>query len=287
MDGERVPDEWVGQGVVVRLASIEARGVEIPATLDEIRDDGVALSQIGELGPGPITFCPWDSVGGIHPRSAPPHDRMLEGATRGESETIPEGFRGTSVRTLQRVVPVVQKASVGSITVALDSVERHEGGDGVLRFLISSDTEYLGMPEPEVSVRDVSGHSYRVLSNRASSSGDETEVSMHALGLPEPAELEADDLHLTEIDHRHGDAEGASWEDPSPFRFTQRWFHPPTPWASVSYSVSYSRARPAAGLCAPPRRPAGRSPRRARRVRSGAGRRGGRRSRAPLPRRGR
>jgi len=117
-------------------------------------------------------------------------------------------------------VPVVHKVTVGGVTAALASVELHEGGNGVLRFLISSDTEYLGMPEPEVSVRDEAGHRYETLPDRASSSGNEVKVSMHALGLPEPAELEVEITRLTEFDHRHGGVEVASWEGPWTFRFS-------------------------------------------------------------------
>lgn len=231
MDRERVPDEWVGRGVVVRLANVEARGAEILATLDEIRDDGVSLSRIGELGPGPIMFCPWDSVREVRPQSAfnrMPHDQAPEGEVRLTERRsgrgpepvvpIPEGFRGASARTLRRVVPFVQKVGVGGVTVALASVELHEGGNGVLRFLISSTSEHLGTPEPEVRVRDGSGRHYAILFARASSSGDEMEVSMHALGLPEPAELEVEIARLTEIDHRQ-DVEVASWEGPWTFRF--------------------------------------------------------------------
>jgi hypothetical protein len=235
VDRERVPDEWVGQGVVVGLASIEAMGAEVLATLDEIRDDGVSLSRIGELGPGPTMFCPWDSIRQVRPRSEldrMPHDEMPEGAPEGkvwmeelsgvgpEPAPIPEGFRGASARTLQKVVPVVQKAGVGGVTVALASVEVHEGGNGILRFLISSDTEYLGMPEPAIRVRDDSGRSYVVLPDHAGSSGDGVEVSVHALGLPEPAELEVEIARLTEFDYRHDDAEVASWEGPWTFRFS-------------------------------------------------------------------
>jgi hypothetical protein len=53
----------VGHKVAARLTSVEARGVEIVATLEEVRDGGVMLlSEVGELGPGPIIFCPWDSL---------------------------------------------------------------------------------------------------------------------------------------------------------------------------------------------------------------------------------
>jgi hypothetical protein len=176
-------------------------------------------------------FCPWDSIRQVRPQSAfgrVPHERAPESEVWLEERSgvgpepvpIPEEFRGASARTLQRVVPVVQKVSVGGVTAALASVELHEGGTGVLRFLISSDTEYLGMPEPEVSVRDDSGRSYVVLPDHAGSSGGEVEVSMHALGLPEPADLEVEITRLTEFDHRHGDLEVASWEGPWTFRFS-------------------------------------------------------------------
>jgi hypothetical protein len=52
----------VGRKVAVRLTNVEAQGVELIATLDEVRDDGIVLSEIGELGLGPTLFCPWDSL---------------------------------------------------------------------------------------------------------------------------------------------------------------------------------------------------------------------------------
>ncbi len=67
----------VGHKVAARLTSVEARGVEIVATLEEVRDGGVMLSEVGELGPGPIIFCPWDSLHWVRDRSpwlAPPHE---------------------------------------------------------------------------------------------------------------------------------------------------------------------------------------------------------------------
>ena len=73
--------------MVVRLASIEAMGAEVIATLDGIRADGVSLSRIGELGPGPTMFCPWDSIRQVRPQSEldrMPHERAPEGAPEGE-----------------------------------------------------------------------------------------------------------------------------------------------------------------------------------------------------------
>ena len=52
----------VGHKVAVSLNNVEARGVELIGTLDEVRDDGIVLSEIGELGPGPTMFRPWDSL---------------------------------------------------------------------------------------------------------------------------------------------------------------------------------------------------------------------------------
>lgn len=236
MDREQVPDEWVGRWVMVRLASIEAMGAEVIATLDGIRADGVSLSRIGELGPGPTVFCPWGSIRQVRPGSGSdrmPHERVADGSPEveiwleeqppgegPEPVPIPEGFRGPSAFTLERVVPVVQKVTVDGVTVAFASVELHEGGNGILRFLISSGTGYLGMPEPEVGVRDDAGRRYETLPDKASSSGNEVKVSTHALGLPEPAELEVEITRLTEFDHRHGDLEVTSWEGPWTFRFS-------------------------------------------------------------------
>ena len=51
-----------GRKVAVRLTNVEARGVELVATLEEVREDGIVLSEVGELGPGPTMFCPWESL---------------------------------------------------------------------------------------------------------------------------------------------------------------------------------------------------------------------------------
>ncbi len=49
MDREEVSG-LVGRKVAVRLNSFEARGLELVATLDEAREDGIVLSEIGKLG---------------------------------------------------------------------------------------------------------------------------------------------------------------------------------------------------------------------------------------------
>ena len=74
MDREEISG-LVGHKVAVRLNSVEARGVEIVATLEEVRDDGVVLSEVGELGPRPTIFCPWDSLHRV--RDRPPSGQDL------------------------------------------------------------------------------------------------------------------------------------------------------------------------------------------------------------------
>ena len=157
----------VGHKVAVRLNSVEARGLEMVATLEEARDDGVILSEIGELGQGPTLFCPWDSLHRVRERPpwlAPPHEEPEEGMRSSETyemrEVAPEPAperRRPSARTLERVVPVAQRVRVGGITVAIASIELHGEGLGMLRWWISFGEKVLredpdlgfGMPEPE------------------------------------------------------------------------------------------------------------------------------------------
>lgn len=54
----------------MRLTSSEAQGAEILATLQNKDDDGITLSDIGELGPGPTMFCLWDAVRDVRLQSA-------------------------------------------------------------------------------------------------------------------------------------------------------------------------------------------------------------------------
>ena len=58
----------VGREVVVGLNHPEAGGVEVLATLHEVRRDGIVLSEIVDLVPGPTLFCPWDSFRRVRDR---------------------------------------------------------------------------------------------------------------------------------------------------------------------------------------------------------------------------
>ena len=138
--------------MAIRLNSVEARGVEIVATLEEVRHDGMVLSEVDELGPGPTILCPWDSLHRVRDRPpwlTPPHEEPgpekweayeMQEVSAAE-ETMPdepaELRMEPSARTLERVVPIAQRRSVGDITVALASSEFCGEGIGVLRWRVS------------------------------------------------------------------------------------------------------------------------------------------------------
>ena len=56
-DRDRI-SRLVGRRVVVALSN----GAGMVATLAEVRHDGLVISEISELVPGPTMFCPWNSL---------------------------------------------------------------------------------------------------------------------------------------------------------------------------------------------------------------------------------
>lgn len=239
MDREHI-SLLVGRKVSVRLNSAEARGVEILATLDDVRDDGIALSEIGELGMGPTMFVPWDSFRRV--RERPPGFRPsweeleLEVATQDREfyelrEVSPEEVeigpptehREPSARTLERVVPIAQRRTVGEITVALVSLELHGDGLGVLRYLISQDEGgWWDIPEPELVVRDVSGRVLPWSPRSSGASGGESDGDIGIEDLPSTGELEVEVLRLVfrEWSSERGEEEVESYGGPWTFRFS-------------------------------------------------------------------
>ena len=92
-------------------------------------------------------------------------ERVPEGLWPGESYYLrapvpPERRRQSSARTLERVVPVAQKRTVGDATAAISSLEIHGQGVGALRWRISMGEDALsaepdfwfGTPEPEFEI---------------------------------------------------------------------------------------------------------------------------------------
>jgi len=243
MDRERVARS-VGQKVAVRLNSVEARGVEIVATLDEVRDDGVVLSEVGELGPGPTMFCPWNSLHRVRDRPpwlAPPHEEpgpeeweryeMREVLAEEEvPEPPPERRREPSARTLERVVPVAQRRSVGDITVALASLELYGEGLGVLRWRVSlgegafrRDPDLaFGMFEPDFEMRDDAGRALPWSPRSGGGHDGESDGAAEVFELPEAGEIEVVATRLVADTYGpEGEYEGESpsHEGPWSFRF--------------------------------------------------------------------
>jgi len=232
--------QLVGRKVAVRLNSVEARGVEIIATLDEVRDDGLALSEVGELGTGPTMFCPWESLRRVRERPpwlAPPHEEpgpeewesyeLREISTEEAGPEPPvEGRREPSTRTLERVAPIAQKQTVGGITVAMVSLEIHGNGLGDLRWRVSFGEESpvgfdFGIPEPEFVVRDGSGRELPWSPRNSGSSGDEADGDVLVEGLPDAGGLEVEVTRLAADVYGHGEYTGEETprEGPWTFRF--------------------------------------------------------------------
>ncbi len=214
MDREQV-SELLGRKVAVRLSTVEARSLEVIATLDEVREDGILLSEMGELGPGPTLHCPWDSLWRVRDRPAwlrPPHEE----SGLGEIDEPPEMFemrevvpeeatdasphaarRNPSARTLQRVVPIGQNATVGGITVALASLELHARGLGILRWLVALDRSSVvegfdlefGVPEPHFEIREKAGRPLSWSMGSSRSSDVEAEGGITVEGLPDSGEI--------------------------------------------------------------------------------------------------
>lgn len=95
--------------------------------------------------------------------------------------------------TLRKVVPIAQRREAGGITVALSALELYEGGEGVLRYLISHDPETAfehGAPEPEMEIRDDSGRRYGWGLEGYSGGPGETEGTLEVFDLPDSGDLE-------------------------------------------------------------------------------------------------
>jgi hypothetical protein len=235
----------VGRKVAVRLNSVEARGVEMVATLDEVRDDGVTLSEIGELGPGPTLFCPWEYLHRIRDRPpwlAPPHEEPEEGPRSWESYELREAseeevapvrlpqHRRPSARTLERVVPVAQRDTVDGITVAIASLELHGEGLGMLRWFISFGEEALrrdpdlgfGTPEPEFEILDDDDRALPWFPLGAGYSDAEADGDVQVEELPDTGQLEIRVPRLVSDAYMDGEymGEGPAYEGPWTFRFT-------------------------------------------------------------------
>jgi hypothetical protein len=206
-DRERV-SRLVGHKVAVVLGS----GAGMVATLDEVRRDGVVLSEISELGPGPTMFCPWASLRRL--RDGPPffmssqeepesgeYYELYEHREVAPEEIEPEPYverRRASARNLDRVVPIAQRQTVGEVALAFTSLELFGERVGVLRYRISYEAGmFVGdIPMPELAVRDGSGRELPWSPQGSGSSESETDGELEVRELPETGELEVEVTRL-------------------------------------------------------------------------------------------
>lgn len=235
----------VGREVVVGLNGAEVGGTEISGTLDEILSDGIVLSRVRDLVPGPTLFCPWESFREIldrppwfsPPREEPGRALLFQVRERVEAETAPEGEmlleslpqrRHPSARTLERVVPVAQRMKVGGITVAIASLELYGEGVGMLRWQTSFEEIPLrgcgnmGIPEPIFEIRDDSGRTLPWSPRGAGASDGEADGEAQVEELPDAGELEVRVTRLVSDAYEGGEyrGDGPSYEGPWTFRFT-------------------------------------------------------------------
>jgi hypothetical protein len=229
----------VGQKVVVVLS----KGAGMVATLGEVRDDGIVLSEIDEFGPGPTMYCPWDSLRRLWDRPPffmPPHAEpetheyyeLYEHREVPPEEVEPEPYlerRRASAQNLERVVPIAQRRTVSEVTVALTSLELFGEGIGTLRYLISYQAGmfegshgFRGIPEPELVVRDGSGRELPWSPQGYSSSDTEADGEVEVRDLPEKGELEVEVARLVSLvfDEEAGEeVVEDSYDGPWTFRF--------------------------------------------------------------------
>jgi hypothetical protein len=230
----------VGEKVIVGINRPEAGGVEIVATLKEVRDDGVILSEVVDIGPGPTIFCPWETFRRDHdlppwfePPLDGPEDRELYQVREipvhaPPPPELPPQRLEPSARTLQRIVPVAQKQTVGGITVALTSLELHGEGLGSLGWRISFEEDLYseggrGVPEPEFVLRDGAGRELPWSPRSSGSGGREADGEIEVEDLPESGEIEAEVSRLVFREfspERGAEEETDSYEGPWPFRFS-------------------------------------------------------------------
>ena len=223
-----------------KVDGVLGNGSGIVATLEEVRDDGIVLSEIDALGPGPTLFCPWDSLRRLRePYFMPPHEvpesdeyyELYEHREVSPGEIEPEPYlehRSASARNLQRVVPIAQRRTVGEITLALTSLELFGEGLGVLRYRISyvagmfeSSHRFGGVPEPEFVVRDGSGRELPWSSQGWGGTESEADGDVEVRELPETGELEVEVPRLVADAYEDGEytGDGPSCEGPWVFRF--------------------------------------------------------------------
>lgn len=238
--------ELVGRKVAVRLNTAEETGVEIVATLADVREDAIVLSEVGELGSGPIMICPWESLRRVRERPpwlAPPGEEPAEYSEETVAFQVEETLEGPDLppidgysewrealaENLQRVVPIAQRETVDGITVALVCLELFGEGLGVLSYRISvarggGNCSFYGVPEPEMSLLAPSGNALPCSPMAGGGSDVESDGKVEVRDLPEAGRLEVmvERLVVREWDPEAGEevSEDDTYEGPWAFHLT-------------------------------------------------------------------
>jgi hypothetical protein len=150
-----------GQTVALLLRN----GAGMVATLDEVRDDGIVLSEVEELGPGPTIYCPWDSLRRLQDRPTffmPPHEE-------------PESHEYYELYELREVPPEEIEPE--------PYLERRRASAQNL----------------ELVVRDESGRELPWSLQGSSNSTDEADGEVEVRDLPETGELEVEVARLVSL----------------------------------------------------------------------------------------
>lgn len=119
--------------------------------------------------------------------------------------------------TLRKVVPIAQRREAGGVTVALSALELYEGGEGVLRYLVSHDPAAFedGGPHPEMEIRDGSGRSYGWGLDGYGGGPGETEGTLEISDLPDTGDLEVRVARMVRTEPQDGavvEAREGPWE---------------------------------------------------------------------------
>ena len=201
-----------------KVAVVPGNGAGMVATLEDVRDEGIVLSEIDELGPGPTLICTWGSLRRLRePYFMPPHEapesdeyyELYEHREVPPEEVAPEEVapelpverRRDSAKNLQSVVPIAQRRTVGGIAVALTSLELFEEGVGVLRYRISYEPGMFEgeIPIPELVVRDEPGGELPWSPQGGGSGTGEADGEVEICDLPETGELEIEVTRLLSL----------------------------------------------------------------------------------------
>ncbi len=180
-------------------------------------------------------FCLWGTVRDVRLQSAAgtpfygdEEAGILPYEDLDEITEASERLREPSAQTLERVVPVAQRQTVGGVTVAIASLELYGEGLGVLRWQVSFEEPpsqpggNFGIPEPWFEIRDGEGHALSWSPQEAGASDREANGDVRVEELPEVGELEVEVTRLVADAYEDGEyrGDGASYEGPWNFRFS-------------------------------------------------------------------